>query len=42
MKFIIIQMETRIKGQMVMAISHIRIVNKMVYLMLHFVVRIAV
>jgi len=43
----VIQMETRIKGQTIMALSHIHIVNKMmvydiVYLMLHFFVRIAV
>ena len=46
-KFMVIQMETRIKGQTIMALSHIHIVNKMmvydiVYLMLHFFVRIAV
>ena len=47
MKLMVIRMETRIKGQTVMAISHIHTVNRMMvsrkaHQMFHFVVRTAV
>ena len=47
MKFMVFQMETRIREQTVMAISHIHtvnlmMVNHMVHLMFHFAVRTAV
>jgi len=46
MKLMVFQMETRIRDQMVMAISHIHtvnlmMVNHMVHLMFHFVADIA-